>query len=83
MAFGRLRNELVCFRYTTERLGEGLIWRRRAEMKKIERDLQGLLEGLKALTAQIDSLIERCDKLTRGEGAGNREAKSKPTGSPR
>ena len=82
MAFGPLRNELAWFRYTMERLGEGLIWRRRAEMKKIERDLQGLLEGLKAVTAQIDSLIDRCDKLTRAEGVGNKEAKSKPTGSP-
>ncbi|MDY6838398.1 MAG: hypothetical protein SWH78_10520 [Thermodesulfobacteriota bacterium] len=52
-------------------------------MKKIERDLQGLLEGLKAVTGQIESLIERCDKLARAEGVGNKEAKSKPTGSPR
>ncbi|MDY6839600.1 MAG: hypothetical protein SWH78_16675 [Thermodesulfobacteriota bacterium] len=51
-------------------------------MKKIEKDLQGLLEGLKAVTAQIDSLIDRCDKLPRAEGMGNKEAKSKPTGSP-
>jgi len=48
-------------------------------MKNIEKDLQGLLEGLKRVTGQVDSLIERCDKLARTE----KKAKSKPKGSPR
>jgi len=52
-------------------------------MKKIEKDLQGLLEGLKAVTGPMDSLIERCNKLARAEDVENKGAKRKPTGSPR
>jgi len=51
---------------------------RRLEMTTIKEDLEGLLEGLKTVIGQVDSLIRRCDKLTRTE-----KAKSKPTGSPR
>ncbi|MDY6953371.1 MAG: hypothetical protein SWE60_17820 [Thermodesulfobacteriota bacterium] len=44
----------------------------------MKKDLEGLLEGLKAVIGQVDSLIERYDQLARTE-----KAKSKLKGSAR
>jgi hypothetical protein len=53
------------------------------KMKDITKDVQALLEGLKAVTGQIDSLLRRCDKLARTQAGKKQEARANPKPSPK
>ena len=47
-------------------------------MKDVKKGLQVLLDGLKAVTEQVDSLISRCGQVERLQVAEKQETKAKP-----
>jgi hypothetical protein len=52
-------------------------------MKDISKDVQALLEGLRTVRGQIDSLIRRCDELTPDLAGKKQEARANPKRSSR
>ena len=51
-------------------------------MKDVKKGVQALLDGLKTVSEEVDSLIKRCNELTQTEGS-EKKAKGRPKSSPK